>query len=259
MFTVKIEDKDVELKVVEPTKDHLNKAKKIYNEAFHEAIQSKAPLRKFIFNILEQQGLWDEEKQAKLDSLRKEINQGEFSLKKGGMSLKKARELAIDVRRKRLELSQLLNAHNELDNITAEGQATNAEFNCLVALCTVYNDSGKPYFSGYEDFMSRADDDVSIEAAKALASLIYNFDEDSISKLPENAFLKKYKFVDEKLRLIDDKGRLINIHGQLINENNQLINEEGKRIDVNGHPLTDEGEFDVESLPFLDDDGNPVL
>ena len=76
--------------------------------------------------------------------------------------------------------------------------------------------------------------------------------------LPENSFLKSYKFVDEDLRLVNKDGQLVDLEGRLVNEEGRYIDADGNFIDVDGNPVSEEGDYKFEFTPFLDDDGNPV-
>jgi hypothetical protein len=159
----------------------------------------------------------------------------------------------------REDLRDLISVKTNLDTHTAEGQADNARFNYLVSACTVYKDNNRPYFSSYEDYMSKSNDSVAVLAAQNLAGMLYGLDSDYEEKLPENKFLKQYKFVDDKLRLIDKNGKLVDSEGRLIDENGRYINDKGEFVDKNGNPVDKEGEYVVEFQPFLDDEGKPVV
>ena len=252
-FTVKINDEDVVLKVKKPSIKDINEAKKTYNETFNRAIQSKAPLRRVISNILKEQGLWSEEQQAQVDTVQKEILNLEFRLHKGGISVTSGRKLAIELREKRKEFNKLWSVHTDFDSNSAEGQAEDQQFNHLASLCIVYNSDETPFFKSYEEYISDTSG-VSNIGGQKFAALVYQIDENYLESLPENVFLKQKGFVDDKLRLIDKQGRLIDADGKLINEDGYLIDEDGDRIDLLGHKLNKDGEFIVESEPFFDEE-----
>lgn len=257
-FTVKIDDKEVELSVVSPSLKDRKEADKVYNNAFTEALQSKAVVRARLDDLLVDQGLWDEAKQQKFDTLQKQILDNEKALAKGGISLKQAKDLALEMKKTRAEIRELISVKTNLDQHTAEGQADNAKFNYLVYACTVYRNTNNKFFNGYDNYLERAGEEVSVLAAQNLANMIYGLDADYEYKLPENKFLKDYKFVDDKLRLINKEGKLVDSEGRLIDENGRFINEQGEFVDKYGNPIDDDGDYKVEFSPFLDDDGNPI-
>ena len=210
-------------------------------------------------DLLEEQGLWNKEKQAKFSTLQQELLDGEKRLAKGGFGLKDAKGLALKMKEVRLEIRDLIGVRTSLDNHSAEGQADNARFNYLVSACVVYRDNNEQYFKNLEEYLNKSDDPVSLLGAQKLASMIYGLDNNFEKGLPENKFLQKYKFVDEKLRLIDKKGRLVDAENRLINDAGRYIDEEGNYVDKNGARVDLEGDYVVDAEPFLDDEGKPIV
>lgn len=258
-FTVEIDGKDTEFTVRSPSLNDQREAQKVYNQAFTDAIKSKSVVRAKLDDLLKDQGLWNEEKQAKLKELQKELVDAEKALAKGGIPLRKAKEIALNMQKTRFEMRDLLSVRTSLDNHSAEGQADNARFNYLVSACVVYKDTDKKYFDSLEHYLDNSDDPVAIQGAQNLANMVYGLDNDFEKNLPENKFLKKYKFVDDDLRFINKEGKFTDSEGNLIDEEGNYINENGERTDKFGNLLDEEGEFIVDSQPFLDDDGNPVM
>jgi hypothetical protein len=189
----------------------------------------------------------------------KELLEGEKKLAKGGFSLNEAKDLAVKMKGVRDDIRDLISVRTSLDNHSAEGQADNARFNYLVSVCVVYNDTKQPYFKNLEDYLNKSTDQVAILGAQNLANMLYGLDNDYESNLPENKFLKKYRFIDDKLRLIDKKGRLIDGEGRLVDERGRFIDEEGGFVDKFGNRVDADGEYVVEQQPFLDDDGQPII
>lgn len=258
-FKTTIEDKEVEFVVRSPSLNEQREGQKIYNQAFSDAVKAKAIVRARMDDLLKEQGLWDESKQAELTRLQQEVLDGERALAKGGIPLRQAREVAIDMKKARGAIRELISVKTSLDNHSAEGQADNARFNYLVSACLVYKDNNQPYYRSLEDYLSRSSESVAILAAQNLANMLYGLDNDYETNLPENKFLKKFKFVDDKLRFINKEGKLVDQEGRLIDENGRYINADGEFVDKNGNRVDANGDYVVESQPFLDDDGNPVV
>lgn len=242
-----------------PTAKDEKEASKIYNGAFTDALKSKAVVRARLDDLLVEQGLWNDAKQVKFEILQKTILQNEQALKKGGISLLEAKELAMKMKESREELRELISVKTNLDNHTAEGQADNSRFNYLVSACTFYKENNQKVFSSYEDYLERSSEPVAILAANQLANIIYGLDSNYEMTLPENKFLRQYNFVDDQLRLIDSKGRLIDSEGRLVNEKGRLINEEGEFVDKFGNLVDEDGEYKVDFSPFLDENGKPII
>lgn len=258
-FKVTIENEEKEFLVKTPSLNDQREAQKIYNHAFTDAIKSKSVVRAKLDDLLEDQGLWNDEKQAKFTTLQKELLDGEKKLAKGGFSLNEAKDLAIKMKGVRDEIRELISVRTSLDNHSAEGQADNARFNYLVSACVVYNDSKQPYFTNMEDYLNRSTNQVGLLGAQNLANMLYGLDNDYESNLPENKFLKKFKFIDDKLRLVDKKGRLIDAEGRLIDESGRFIDEENNFVDKYGNRVTSDGDYLVDAQPFLDENGNPII
>jgi hypothetical protein len=258
-FQATIDNVEKEMLVKTPSLNDQREAQKVYNQAFTDAIKSKSVVRAKLDDLLQDQGLWNDEKQAKFTGLQKELLDGEKRLAKGGFSLNEAKDLAIKMKSVRDDIRDLISVRTSLDNHSAEGQADNARFNYLVSVCVVYNDTKQPYFSNMEDYLNRASDAVALLGAQHLANMLYGLDNDYESNLPENKFLKKYKFIDDKLRLVDKGGRLIDSEGRLIDESGRFIDEKGSFVDKYGNRVTSDGDYVVDQQPFLDDSGQPIV
>lgn len=257
-FTVKVDDKDVELAVVQPSASQRQASQLEYSKAFAEAVRAGLILEVDIDSHLRSSNQWDDEKEAKKKELEDRVLKGKKSLAEGGISILGGRAIALDMRKARLELQQLMSAQNALYNNTCEGYAETAQFNYLVSVCVVYNDTGKPYFKSVEDYLDNADTEIAIKGATLFATMRAGFDSDFADKLPENKFLKQFGFVNDKGQFVDKQGRLTDVDGRLIDENGRYINDKGEFVDINGNRVTEDGEFLVDSKPFLDEDGNPI-
>lgn len=257
-FTVTKDGQELKLAVVKPTQEQTRKAQMHYNKSFAALLNSGTLVRSRLEQYVKGQGLWNDEKDAEESALIERIRKNELKLKKGGIKLQEAKDIAIDTRVARMELLALTSDIRSLDNKTAEGQAETERFNYLVSCCIVYEDTGKPYYSSLEEYIENSSDEVARKGANLLANMLYGFDPDYESKLPENVFLKKYNFVDSQLRLINKDGRLVNTEGKLVDENGRYIDSEGNLVDRDGNRVDEDGNYIVEHTPFLDDDGNPV-
>jgi hypothetical protein len=258
-FKVKLDSKDVEFAVKSPSLKDQREGQKVYNQAFSDAVKSGSIVRAKLDDLLTEQGLWDDAKQARFLAIQTEINDGEKALSKGGITLAVARGTAIAMKKLRDELKELISVRTNLDTHTAEGQSDNARFNYLVSSCVVYNTSKKSYFSGYEDYMNRASDPVGLVGAQKLAAMLYGLDSDFEKKLPENKFLIDYKFVNNDLRYVDEKGRYVDEDGKLVDEVGRYVNEDGKYVDREGNLVNEQGDYVVDFVPFTDDKGKPVV
>lgn len=259
VFTAKVDGKDVELAVRKPDLKTQQKGQVVYSSEFCRLVKPTgdkpgAIVRAALDNVMRNQGLWDDAKQKRWDELQKSLLNAELRLAKGGGRLTELRNVAIQMRRDRNALRELLAARNELDTNTAEAQAENAKFNFYVATNTVYSTDGKPFFANEDDYIARAGEEAAQKAAQNMASLLYGLEENFEAKLPENKFLLEKKLVRASdLHLLDRDGNLVDGKGRRVNENGQLINDKGEPVDSDGNVLTETGEFKVEFVEPEDD------
>jgi hypothetical protein len=258
IFKAKVDNVEKEFMARLPNVEEQREGQKIYNRAWTDAVKSGALLRSKLEDFMIEQKIWTEEKQQKVSEPGREINSKEKILAKGGIKLSEAKKLALDLKRDRLKLRELISKRMELDVHTAEGQADNERFNYWVSTCLVYNDTKKKVFNSLDDYLNRSSEDYAVVGASKLAELLYNLNSNFENNLEENQFLREFNFVDDQGRLINEDGKLIDEFGKLIDEEGYYVDEEGNRVDVDGNPVDDDGNYKFEKQPFLDDDGNPV-
>lgn len=255
-FKIQLDDKEVEFAVFRPNNEISTKAQLKHAAAFNEALSAKLLTRDKLVQHMIEQNLWDDEREKELDDLRDTLLKNERALKRGGIRKSVARNIAIQMRVGRMRMQALLLERNRKDSFTAEAFAENMRFNYLVSACTKYADTGELYFKSFDEYTAKpADDPVKQKAAELLANMMYGVDENFEAQLPENKFLLEFGYVNKDLHLIDKEGNLIDILGRRVDEQGRLIDPvTGKLIDVEGNPLTEDGEYDFETKPFLDDE-----
>tara|TARA_R100001509_G_scaffold135428_1_gene89156 strand:+ start:2647 stop:3579 length:933 start_codon:yes stop_codon:yes gene_type:complete len=249
-----------EYAVLRPTAKQTEDATMEYNRVFSRCLQNGALLRERLDHFMRQQNLWDDERQDQYDELLKQINSREQKLSKGGIKLSEAKDAALEMRTLRATLQALIAQRNSLDVNTAQGQAENARFNYLLVACLVYSDNGETVYESIQDYSDKQanGDPVGPVGAEHFGNLYFGLEKDYEKKLPENKFLKEYEFVDDDLRLINEDGHLIDWQGKLIDEEGRYVDEEGNLVDFEGNPLSDDGKYNFEFSPFLDDNGEPL-
>jgi len=247
--------------VVRPNSKQNEDATMEYNRVFSRSLQNGALLRERLDQFMRQQNLWDDEREKQYSDLLSQINERDKKLSEGGIKLSEARNMALEMRGIRAALTALISQRNSLDVNTAQGQAENARFNCLLAACLVYNDTGKPVYESVEDYSQKtADGDlVGVAGAEHFANMYFGLEKDYEKNLPENKFLKEYEFVNDDLQLVNKEGKTVDLEGRLVDEDGRYIDEDGNFIDVEGNKLSKEGDYVLEKKPFLDDDGNAIV
>lgn len=255
---------DVTVYARKPNPQESNKAQIVYNKAWREALDGGSMLQQKMNDYLIEQGVWDDSKQKKYEDFIKQINECELSLKKGGKSLKEGRAIAVKLKLLRYDFRELISERSAYDGYTAEGIADNAKFDYLVSACIV-DEGNKKVFKDLDDYNSRAGEEWVVKAAGELARIMYNIDPNYEKSLPENNFLTKFKLVDSDGRLVNKAGQLIAVDDagveRLINSDGFYIayDENGNEYRVNRSGEKVEDPDKIESEPFYDDDGKPII
>lgn len=247
---VKFADKDkapVKIYVEKPNNEVVKGADRYRAKAWNECILDGIVTKKELSTLMKKRGIWSDKKEDEQEAISKEINQLEqkLYLECGKRNSKKAegKEIAIQIRRKRNELRQLISEKMGLEENTAEALADNSRFDYIVAHCT-FHANGEKVYKDIDDYNSKSADEVAYTAASALAEMMYSIDSDFEKNLPENKWLKNRELVNDDLALVDDKGRRVDLEGRLINDEGYYIDEDGNRIDKQGNPLSEDGFYE---------------
>jgi len=256
------EHEDKKYAVRRPTMQELTKANEMRRKTFNEELSAGTMLRDQLDEELRKRKLWSDDRESRYQTLRQEVIDGEYKLAKGGISLNQAKDIAIDMRRKRADMVDMLSSRTDLDANTCEGKADSVRFNFLFANCLVYNDTDEQYFkNGLGDYLLNQEDAVAAVGATEFFYLISDSD-DVDSRLAENKFLKKYKFANDDYSLVDKDGKLVDTEGKHIDEYGNYVewtsDTEFVKVDINGRPLNNDGDFVVEFSGFLDDSGEVI-
>ena len=269
-----LDGNEVTVFVKKPTTKEYRESQAEYNRAFRAALESGAVLKKKLNQFMRDQGLWDDEKDAQEQSLLNEIAESEKSLKKGGIPLSEAKQIALDLRKTRAKFRNLVAERTILDSNTVEGQADNSRFNALVTLCVMKQDRVTPLFNTLEEYEKADVHPYITKAASVLANFMYDLDPNYDKNLTENKFLKTYNFANEDDVLTNADGHTISVGEdgveRLINSDGRFIayrTDEGYQnqdpedtyfVNADGDEIDEKGELVTDFSPFLDDSGKPV-
>lgn len=258
------EIKEVEIYVQRPNNDTVKLAERYKSKIWNQCIQDEILTKKELAVLMRKRGIWDEAKDKEEQDITREIIRLEKELYHGkdGKSKPKVsegRDIAIQIRRKRSELRDLIAEKISLEENTADNLADNARFDFLVAHCTFYKDGTRVY-KDFDEYNKKSADEIAFAAANLLGKMLYNLDNDFEKNLPENKFLTKFGLVNQDLSLVDPKNpdQLVDTKGKKIDENGYYIDDNGNRIDRDGNKLTPEGSYEmIEYENDLLDDEKP--
>ena len=252
--------RNIKILVKKPSNAILSAAQRKGALIWTQCIQEGVMTKKELETILKQRGIWTEAKNKEQEKILEEISKLEKKLYLGPRGSKintsQGKKIALDMRRKRIELRDLLSEKVALEQNTAESLSDNAKFDYIVAHCT-FDENELPMYQDLDDYSNRSDDPVAFAAAQALAAMLYSLDQGFEEKLPENKFLKKFEYVNKDLHLINVQGETVDTEGRLVNDEGQYINEEGNRVDRDGTLLDEDGAYIPTSEYEVDDRPKP--
>lgn len=245
------EKKDIEFYIQRPNNDVVKMAERYKSKVWNQCLQDGILTKKELAVLMRKRGIWDEAKDKEEEEITKEIIRLEKELFHGkdGKSKPKVsegRDIAIQIRRKRSELRDLIAEKISLEENTADNLADNARFDFLVAHCSFYKD-GTRIYKDFDEYNNKSADEIAFAAANLLGKMLYNLDNNFEKNLPENKFLTKFGLVNEELSLVDPKNpeQLVDVKGNKIDENGYYIDDSGNRIDRDGNRLTPEGNYEM--------------
>ena len=248
--TVTLDDKtEIKIYVQRPNNNLVKLADRHKSKAWNQAIQDDVLTKKELAVLMDKRGIWDETKDKQEDEITHRIVKLEQELYNGdGKSKPKVsegRDIAIEIRKARMELRDLIAERISLEENTAESLADNARFDFLVAHCTYY-ENGSRVYNSFEEYNQKSADEIAFSAASALGEILYNLDSSFEKNLPENKFLDKFGLVNDDLSLIDpNTGEMIDTEGHRIDEEGYLLDDDGNRIDKEGNKINEEGFYDI--------------
>lgn len=202
---VKDQGKNVNLLIKEPNQSLINKAQIYVSGKMREIInmpKDEKPLtRQEMYDFMIEQGLWSKEKESRLTELAKLIAEGEDQLQRGGrtkdgkdFSLKQAKELALNMKKWRVEQLALAIELRANDQATLEAYLDSCRFDYLIVNC-VFDSKGNKYFQNIEDYQTKYEEEAAQQVTLEFNKILYgSFDYESH---PENKFLQKYNLVEK--------------------------------------------------------------
>ena len=247
--------KEVSIYVQKPTNNIISGSDrhraKIWNQCLADGILTKMELGK----TLKDRGVWNEDKEKEQARIIKKISDTETDLYVGGdgktRSVSIGKDMAIEMRKLRIDLRNLMGEKVALEENTAESISENAKFDYLVAECAKY-ENGERIYSSLDEYNSKSSDEIAIAAATKLAQILYALDSDFEKNLPENKWLDRYDLTDDDGHLVNKDNQKIDISGRRVNDNGHYVDDDDNRIDVHGNRLEEDGTY-VLTAQYEDD------
>jgi len=243
----------VKIFVRNPTRDQIAKADMLRAKRWNECIMEGGILTKKELDVLlEKRGIWTKKEKGLQEDKVLEIGKLEkdLYLSEENRSIEAGKELAIQIRKKRLELRDLLATKVSMEANTAEALADNARFDHLVSQCLYDESNTKKIYSSLEEYNQKADDPLAAAGAAKLAESMYGLDREFEANLPENNWLRTFELVDEDLNIVNKEGQMVDLGGRRINNLGQYVDDDGNPTDKEGNPIDEHGNYMLDKSKY---------
>jgi hypothetical protein len=245
------EIKEVEIYVQKPSNEVLKMAERYKSKVWNQCIQDDILTKKELAVFMRKRGIWDEAKDREEEQITKDILMLERELYQGKTGkakpkLSEGRDVAIQIRRKRFELRDLITERITLEENTADSLADNSRFDYLVASCSFYK-NGTRVYKDFNEYNNKSADEIAYACAGLLGKMLYNLDSNFEKNLPENKFLTKFGLVNEDLSLVDPQNpsQLVDTKGKNIDDEGYYLDQDGHRIDREGNKINTDGTYEM--------------
>lgn len=260
-------EEKLELAIVSADWDAQLDAQDKYNVSFKRSCDNEALLRPKLDNFLKDQGVWTPEREAELTSKQKHLQDMLYKMSKGRMTFEALVELTWDIKEARRDANEVAGIRDQYSGNTAEGQAENMRFACLLAASVVYDKTGERYWPTVDDYLAEAGSELAGVAAEKYAVMLIGSSEVPGADLPENRLLMKLGLMDDKCNYVREDGKKYTAHKLddsvkwtiiLINDKGRYVNEQGEYIDAYNRLVDEAGDYLNDDAVWLDKNGNPV-
>lgn len=245
----------VSIYVVRPSNITIKNADRYRAKTWNQCITDGVLTKKELSKLMYDRGIWNEDKDDQEKDIIDQIQALERKLYLGGgdkkRKLSEGQAIAIEMRKLRGKLRELISERLSLEENTAEALADNAKFDYFVADCTFYA-NGQKVYKDVDDYNQKSSNEIAFAAASALAEMMYQIDSKFEENLPENKFLKTFNLVNEELSLVNKEGFRVDSEGRKVNELGYYIDENGSRVDKDGNLLNEDGTY-VLKVEYEDD------
>lgn len=194
---------EVTLKFVRPNQATIAKGDLKFREAYSRAFRSGVLVNAEVMKMLRERGIWDDEKDAEVDSLRVKLAELEEKLETDhSISNEVGEDIVLEMKKIRLEIARLNSAYTSVVDNTCESIGGEARNQYFAATCVV-DSKGSKVFKDMDDFLARLDEQVALDSYREAViagledQLNVELPSDLSSHYPENKWLASRKKEDE--------------------------------------------------------------
>jgi hypothetical protein len=195
--------KPVKLVVMPASYEIEQRLKTVYAVAYRKCIKQGVATRPAMIKLMEEEGLWDGDREQELTNLSIELGLLEAALSgtnENEVDEQREREVAIRLAATRSKVYELVSIKTLPLEHTAEAIADDVQVDNYIALCTFIDDDtcSQTYFRDHADLMRRRND---VDVQKIFAAMEEEMNRESLSmlmELPEHKWLVARKYMDKQ-------------------------------------------------------------
>lgn len=180
-------------KVRLPNSKEREEGERIHAKAFASALKNGGFLEGNIYKVARENGLWDDEKEAKVAEIRQELVDKQRVLDEGGIELEEGEKIALQMRELRYSLLIENFILEEIRSHSVNRKADAARMDYFVSCCTLDEKGGRA-FKDLDDYYVRQNEELVSVATLAFSKIWYNYNESSF-KFPEDEFLEEFNLI----------------------------------------------------------------
>ena len=189
-FESTIGDAKVKLRLKPENMDIERKCDTEYHVAFTELMQRGVLPKATLERIMSEKGIWTEAQEKLLTELQEKLAKLQIALNKAETH-DKGLLLAKDMGELRNQCLRLIEVKSAVFVNSCESLADSVRRDAYIAYALVYADTGKAVFKNYYEFLSRADEQVVLDARRIVLEESIKAFQSSVTSLPELAYIKK--------------------------------------------------------------------
>lgn len=198
LFNSKDKDgNEVVLKFLKPTLKVQTEADFLFRQYYSKALRMGIITNAEAFELLKKNGIWTDADEVRGRELKDKITKLEEEFAAPSLSNEEGLAKVTHVKLLREELSDLNAKISSVTSNTAESLSVDYKNQYLASACVVNNATGKKVFKDVDDFLARADEQVTIDSFTQAILLNYEksfkveLSSDPMGDLPENKWLKE--------------------------------------------------------------------
>jgi len=180
-----VNGESVKLAIVQPTQEDMDDADLVYTSAFSKAIKLGTMTNSQLIDEIKKLGSWSEEEEKEIESLRSSISIKLNLLEDKALPKEKQRKFAREVQELRGKLFEKITKFHQFISNSAESYANKIKNNYLTSVCVVYDETNEKYFKDYNDFKTRRNDPVLIEARVKMEYFLLNAEDNFMNNFEE--------------------------------------------------------------------------